>query len=653
MEFYQNTDALVIRADKLWINGIMTKENYKKLRQRKILKSMNTAGGLENHAQIRVDSIPDRFMPKFKSVIGDPKKVVKNDYFTSFIQYDEEASRYFRTFRKPDGKPLDTEKQEEYRTNAEIYTAIINFISNVKGFRKARGGSANGVWQRVVEAVNNIDVTQYPHSLPGNARSIERNLNKFKAGSYIALVHGGVGNINPIKIVGEVADWILATYCLPNKLTVPVLLEMYNSIREANEWPEISDSAINLFLNKPEIKRKWVLARHGKDEYMRLFGHRMKRNHENWFPNAWWGIDGTKLDWVHYYDNDLGMAAKLKIDPVFDVFSEKILGWSFSETENHVDHFIAVKMSVKTAKAKPYLFTYDGQSGHTTSGMQTLYDQLVAIGGQHYKHQAHRHGSPVEGLFNRLQQQVISRFWFSDKQGVKVRDINNAANMDYLLANKERLYTREYLEKAWELAVKKWNEAPHPLFKNKTRDEVYKQEAPISHPVDDLEMVQMFWVYASAGNTYNRDGISTTIAKKQYTFEVYTDDDKVDLEFRRKYIGCKFIVKYDPETLDQFVGLYEKTDNGLLFIAYAKPKRAHEQIPILMSERDVAMAFQDMRISDTEYQRDLKEVEALLARTGITPQKVREDQDLEIKMGGRLTKAHRSRVEADSFLSQL
>jgi len=43
----------------------------------------------------------------------------------------------------------------------------------------------------------------------------------------------------------------------------------------------------------------------------------------------------------------------------------------------------------------------------------------------------------------------------------------------------------------------------------------------------------------------------------------------------------------------------------------------------------------------------------LLARTGITPEKLIEDQDLEIKMGGKLEKNHRNRVEADSFLSQL
>ncbi|MCF6342876.1 MAG: hypothetical protein L3J31_08745 [Bacteroidales bacterium] len=252
-----------------------------------------------------------------------------------------------------------------------------------------------------------------------------------------------------------------------------------------------------------------------------------------------------------------------------------------------------------------------------------------------------------------MQQQVISRFWFSDKQSVKVRNIDNAPNIEFILANKHKLYTREQLEKAWELAVDTWNSAPHPRFKEKSRNEVYAQDAPLRHPVDSLEIVQMFWIDDSKGSTYRRDGIRLKVAGAEHLFEVYTQDDRVDLEFRRKYVGCKFVIRYDPESLDQFVGLYEKTDNGLVFIAYAKPKRSHEQIPILMKPGDREKAREDYEVAEREYERDLAAVEALRARTGITPEKMIEEQDFEIKMGGSLKKEHRNKVESDSFLNRL
>ena len=151
------------------------------------------------------------------------------------------------------------------------------------------------------------------------------------------------------------------------------------------------------------------------------------------------------------------MAAMLKIDPLIDVYSEKIIGWSYSETETHVDHFKALKMSVKTTHSKPFLLTYDGQSGHKSKRMQALYDQLIAFGGEHYKHKARRHSNPIEQVFNRLQQQVISRFWFSDKQSIQVRDIDNTPNVEFLLKYKHKLYTREQLERAWEIAVNEWD----------------------------------------------------------------------------------------------------------------------------------------------------------------------------------------------------
>jgi len=655
MEFYQNTNIVVVPAYLLWEHKIITKDNYHKLIKRNKLKKMNDGKGLGNHAQVRCDSIPERFMPDFISKIGDPDKVVKIDYFTSFIKIDRLAVDYFKTYRKPNGRPLTDEKQLEYCTNANILNGIINFISDVRLLKRQKGNGSASIWERVVDSVNSLDSEKFPHTLPPTQRPLQKKLSRYKnEGGYATLIHGGMGNTNTVKIEGEVADWILSTYCLPHKPTVPYLLEMYNEHRLTNSFPELTESGINLWLNKIEIKRQWVLARHGKDEYMRLFGHHLKRNRENWFPNAWWAIDGTKLDWVHYYDNDLGMAAKLKIDVVIDVYSEKIIGYSYSETESHVDHFTALKASVQSSSSKPFLFTYDNQSGHKSKRMQTLYTKVIATGGTHYPHKAYKKSNPIEQVFNRIQQQVISRFWFSDKQSIKARNIDNTPNIDFVKANKNKLYTREELEKAWQLGVEQWNNGKHPKYKEKTRIQVYSQPAPLKHEVNELEIIEMFWLDENKGSTYRRGGIKLTVAKKEYDYEVYTDDDKIDIEFRRKYVGAKFIIRYDPQTLNQYVGLYEQTENGdLLFIAYAQPKRSHEVIPILMQDGDKERWHEDYKVSEMEYERDLKAVEALRARTGINEESLIEQQDLLIKMGGKLTKDQRNKVEAESFLNRI
>jgi hypothetical protein len=72
-----------------------------------------------------------------------------------------------------------------------------------------------------------------------------------------------------------------------------------------------------------------------------------------------------------------------------------------------------------------------------------------------------------------------------------------------------------------------------------------------------------------------------------------------------------------------------------------------------MKEGDKEQWYEDFKIRDEEFARDMAELEALRSRTGITPEKLIEDQELMIKFGGDIPKDTRSDVEADSVFSLL
>ena len=72
-----------------------------------------------------------------------------------------------------------------------------------------------------------------------------------------------------------------------------------------------------------------------------------------------------------------------------------------------------------------------------------------------------------------------------------------------------------------------------------------------------------------------------------------------------------------------------------------------------MEEGDKEIWAEDYSVRDLELERDLRDLEALRKRTGITPEKLIEDQELMIKMGGDLPKDTRSDVEADSVFNYL
>lgn len=647
--------SICVHATLLINEGVISKAYYDQLVYQKKINRVQL-GGNGRPALIEYTSIPYKYRQKIEAIVGfDPTQINKQSTFENEIQPDPQAVEFFTTYKLPTGAYLPEATQLEYITNAEVIQAV-HRVATIRAQKLRKlGNTTRNVWTTVSNSVNSLNKNKYPHTLPANERRLKDRVNRFLEEGYMSLVHKNFCNSNAEKITGAAADWILAYYSLPTKPSIPMLMESYREVRAKKGFPQITDNAVFKWLNEPEQRRLWVEARHGTDSWKNKFGYSIKRDRSQWFPNAWWAIDGTKLDWIHYEDNVTKMAAKIKIDPVIDVFSEKIIGWSISETENHVDHFRAVKMAIENAGSRPYLFTYDNQSGHKSSKMQELYTAIVAReGGTHYPHKAYNKSNPIEQLFNRFQQQVISAFWFSDKQSITVRREDNRPNMEFVTANKHRLPNRNEIIEAWKISVEKWNSMPHPHLSDKSRNEVYAMPQPISEPIEVADVMEIFWLNETKPKTYHRYGMPLVVGNEKYEYEVFDANGNIDIEFRRKYVGKKLIVKYSPDDLDLYIGLYEPLSNGdKRFVAYAQPRRSHESIPVLMEEGDKEAWYRDYQVTMQELDRDRKELEAIRKRSGITPESIIDQQELLIKMGGRLPKEDRSDIESESIFHRL
>ena len=656
-EPYQN--IICVNQNVFYENlALLSYGNFQKHIQRGKLNRLRTAGN-GRCGLIEFKSIPEELQQIIIKSYGNPWTQEDRETFTSQIEPDQEAINFFLA-----NKEISEVKKKQHICEAEILDLYNRLITADDLNRKVTGRKSNKgalktklcmiIAELKLEKYPNSTTKKYPHNLPSNVRALDRKLKGYLSEGYSFLPHKNKGNSSAAKIKGNVANWLLAQYSMPNKIVVPVLHTMYMSIHEQQKWPALDESTIYKWLHQPEQERQWTISRDGMDVFRRKFGHKLVRDKDQYFPNAYWAIDGTKLDWLHYQDDSLGMGAKLKIDPVFDIYSEKILGWSYSETENHVDHFQAVKMAVENSQSRPYMFTYDKQSGHTSKIMQGLYNKLVAKqGGTHFSQAAYRHGSPIEQLFNRFQQQVLNKWFWSDKQGIKVRTDKNRPNMDFVLDNKHKFLTKDQLIKAWELSVNEWNEAKHPKFK-KSRNAVYNEEPLMQEVVSHLEMIDMFWVFSTERIKYKKDGIKPTIAKQDYHFEVYNDQGEIDLEFRKKYVGQRFFVRYDPTQMDNYISLYIQLPNGeKQHIANAEPVRKHQQIPVLMKEGDKAQWAKDFEIRKTEEKAAKAAIKQVQQETGITPEKLIDDQLEMLKFGGKLKKEDRSFFESESFLNRM
>lgn len=631
-EYQQNT--LCVASIWLYSTGIMSQANYKYLCSNGKIKKL-TIGGNGRKALVAYESIPDRFKKLILEKVGDPYASVKNIVFGDYMDWDHTAEQYFRDYLLENGSHLPEEKQKEYTHQSVMFNAVKHIATNV--VVQKRFGGKKQMWDRMLEAIGNLPET-WMHTRYKNVISFKRAIHKYEDEGYSSIVSGKWMNSNPSKIVDEVADFIMSQYCLPTKYTISEVLKIYESKREAKGWKSLSERSIGAWLDKTEQKRIWMLARDGKDEYMKHFGHTVTRTRAQWFPNAWWAIDGTKLDLVHFANNKQKMAAELKINVVFDVYSEKIIGWDIAYSENHASHFRAVKMAVGESGCRPFLFTYDKQSGHTSGKMQNLYDRLPAKGGTHYSHKVGRKSSPAEQIFNRLQQQVISKMWFSDKQGIKVRNAVNKPNTDFIVEYKTALPTVDQFNKIFQALVNKWNLGKQEDWEY-NRIEMYNQETEHREEIDIMDQLSLFWIDETKVKKYYAHGMPLTVEGKDYIYEVYDETNNVDLEFRRKFVGESLIVRYDPERLDEFVGLYELTPSGeKRFIAYAQTKRMHESIPVLMKDNSKTLLLQDIAVRDAELKRDQEAYERLINRTGISRESLIEEQELMIKFQGKLPK---------------
>jgi hypothetical protein len=651
-QYHQNTIAIEARL--LYEDlAVMTESNYKKMCYKGRLDKIRT-GGNGRSALIRWESLDEDIKAKVVDIYGDPYAQDSLRTFISKLEPDEAAADFYKNAN------LTEERERQYYAEAQILNAYGKLLAEMAVKKRRNPGfkvtDAKRKLSKIVSELKsmrypNSDMLRYPHRLPSNPRSLERKYEEYKAGSYQALIHGNEGNDNSKKIKDAIADWLLATYCLPNKPNTTILHREYRKEAAKHGWPGLTEAAIYTWLQKTEQRKVWVLARHGKDEYIRQFGHKIVRDRSDWFPYCYLAIDGSKLDWIHYKEGGpYGMGADIKINLVFDVFSEKIIGWDFTDTEDHQSHFRTWKMAIQECGVKPTLITYDNQSGHKMETMQALYDRLVTPeGGQHYPHRANEHGSPIEQLFARFQKQVLNTMWFSDKQAITVRTADSRPNMDFVRRFAHKLKPVEALREDFAYCVEKWNAMPHPKHEAArnyvaTYPQTYKLEA-----VNEIEMMELFWVTTKKPSTYERDGIRATIAKQDYHFEVYDIDGRVDIDFRDRYTGSKFFLQYDPDQLDNYVRLYVQLPNGTRkFVTNAEPVKVIKSIPALMDEHDKGRMHKMTAVRDEELKRVEARLEALRHRTNITEEKMVEDQELELKFKGKIPKEARSLVEASA-----
>lgn len=574
MEYYNKMICVTVDELTQEYDGqrVMTVANYKQLCARKRLFIARKAGGFGVYALIMYSSLPDRFRARFEAIHGNPEQILEQQRMEKkVLKIDKDARDFYMSHILPNGKTLVDTRVEEYTINASVLGLVLTALNERMAKVKALGGGVpKDLWHKALDLSESYR-KDYNHTLPNTLRGFRDKMNAYKRDSYVALISGKDGNENTLKITDEAGDQIIAL----KRSKVPVytnsqLFAKYNEIAKEKGWkPLKSISSLVSFLERPEVKRRWYDAVHGE-----LAAHqKYTRKHKTALPSfrdSLWYADGTKLNLFYkaYDENGKLQVRTTQVYEVMDAYSETMLGHYISDSENYEAQYNSFRTAIQTAGCRPYEIVVDNQGGHKKLEATQFFERICHV----FRFTAPYSGQSktIENAFGRFQAEILHQDWRFTGQNITTKRETSRPNLEFIEANKENLYTLEELKIAYAKAREAWNNAKHPAT-GVSRIAMYQNSVnPETTAVDQLDMIEMFWLTTQKPSTFTSSGITIEVDKKKYTYEVLGTDKMPDLEFRKKHTFRQFYVMYDPLDMTQ-VRLYTKETNGMRYIATAEP----------------------------------------------------------------------------------
>lgn len=559
-ELTGGTDAVIASYDTL-----------KKNVQRGNIVCVRQGKGEGRYALYAYSSLPNKYKMKFVEKYGNPEDVLREQQLRDLYVKDEAAHSYYAAYEyELNGNPTHLTEAliEEYTINASVIKMLCERLNELRAMSNALGSSKRSdLWEICHEQSEKLRGVMH-HTLPGNLARLKAKMNEYKKNGYACLISGKLGNSNTLKITDVAARRLIAL----KRSKTPVMndtqiLARFNEDAERNGWkPLKSIRSMKQWFALPEIEPLWHDAVFGEMSAHQKFDRRHKTQLPTMRDALWYG-DGTKLNL--YYRDENGKVRTTSVYEVIDAYSECFLGFCIRDTEDFEAQYMAYRMAVQVAKHKPYEIVHDNQGGHKKEGVQDYFDNICLV---------HRTTAPyngrsktIESVFGRFQQQILAQDWRFTGQNVTATKATSHPNMEFISANKDKLYTLDELKAAYVKARTEWNEAVHPAT-GQRRIDMYNGSVNAETPSVTVEdMVEMFWIWTDKPATFTASGIEITVNKVKHTYEVYAEAGVPDLEWRRRNTYRQFHVKYDPYDFGS-IRLYRKDKAGeLRFERTAEP----------------------------------------------------------------------------------
>jgi hypothetical protein len=512
-------------------------------------------------ALIEFDSMPEVIRKRYVSKYGDPHAAKKEEEKQPELLMDDKAYEYYsKTYRYAKNgvwQTMDADLAKQYTINATIIERVIKTLRMREMLTKQMKNTRRNIWPTIAVEYENWR-TEYGHTLPNSLNRLKEKVRLFKKEGYKSLISGKLGNNSTQKIGEKEAKLIISL----RRSSTPVYNEMqifeeFNKQAEKRGFKPIkSQQTIHIFLNKPEIQQLWADAAYGELRLHQIYD----RNESTQLPkmrDALWYGDGTKLNLYYKEISSTGKMTVMttSVYEVIDAYSEVLLGYHISETENFEQQYNALRMAVTESGHRPFEIVNDNQGSHNKTKTKEFFESICRV---------HRATSPyrgqaktIESIFGRFQSQVLHKHFNFTGQNVTTVSMKSKPNLERISANKDLLPTFAELKMIYAQARIEWNEMHHPAT-GISRIEMYQKSVNDQSPaITQLEMINIFWIMTEKPVTFTADGIIIQVHNQKYQYEVFQRPGVPDLKWRRYNTFRKFYVKYDPADMS-VVQLYDE-----------------------------------------------------------------------------------------------
>lgn len=536
------------------------------------IQSAHRGGGEGGYALYIYSSLPEKYKKRWVELKGDPEEQMAKEMIRSKVQKDEAAEIFFEAYRydkNGEEVPLPDNVQTEYIRNASVLNSLIRDLNRLTSSTNKLNGGRRNLWE-ILLSTSELLREEYGHSLPGSVGRLKSIISKYRPNNYAVLVSGKYGNRNTLKIEEEAGRFLIAL----KRSRVPVytdtlIFEEYNRVAPERGWKLLkSTRSLREWFNSPRIEPLWYDAVYGEMKAHQRYGRKHKTELPYRRDTLWYG-DGTKLNL--YYRDEQGNIRTISVYEVMDAYSEVLLGFHISESENYEAQYHAYRMALQISGHKPYELVHDNQGGHKK--LERVSDGLLAKISHIHRPTAPYSGQSktIESAFGRFQSQVLHKDWRFTGQNITTKKDSSRPNLEFIEANKDQLYTLAELKEKYVQARQEWCEMKHPAT-GIPRIEMYNNSVnEDTEVVTARDMVDIFWVMTDRPSTFTSGGIEVTIGGKKRTYEVYSSPGTPDHDWRRKNTYKQFYVKYDPYDFGS-VRLYWKDKGGeMRFERVAEP----------------------------------------------------------------------------------